>query len=171
MSTEEIIHHYQSPSVGWLEIRVTGKGVRSIEFVDAPGRPMDNAGHPVVKALISELEAYFSGKPMRFTVALDPGVGTPFQRRVWEELCRIPRGETRSYRQIAEAVGVPKAARAVGSANHANPLPIVVPCHRVITADGGLGGYGAGIHIKEVLLQLEGATHSEARSTHDRKSA
>lgn len=109
-----------------------------------------------MEQLLEELDRYFRGTLKEFAVALDPASGTPFQRRVWEELSRIPYGETRSYRDVAIGVGKPAAVRAVGMANHHNPIPIVVPCHRVIRADGSLGGYGSGIGIKKALLELEG---------------
>jgi AraC family transcriptional regulator of adaptative response/methylated-DNA-[protein]-cysteine methyltransferase len=83
-------------------------------------------------------------------------LGTPFQRRVWEQLCAIPRGQTRTYRQIAEALGRPGAARAVGRACGDNPVAVLVPCHRVVRGDGGLGGYAGGLSRKQALLQLEG---------------
>ncbi|AFC31420.1 methylated-DNA/protein-cysteine methyltransferase [Paenibacillus mucilaginosus 3016] len=104
------------------------------------------------------LEAYFAGKAARFEdIALDLR-GTPFQQEVWRELGRIPAGTTRSYREIAEAVGRPQAVRAVGAANGANPLPVIFPCHRVIGADGTLTGYRGGLRIKQALLALEGVS-------------
>ena len=110
------------------------------------------------------LDRYFSGAPEDFGgVPLDPG-GTDFQRRVWESLRAIPRGETRSYGQIAAAVGRPRAVRAVGSANRVNPIPIVVPCHRVIGSDGALRGYAGRLDRKEWLLRHEGAGRRHARS-------
>ena len=105
--------------------------------------------------LISQLDAYFAGKLREFTIPLDLR-GTPFQRRVWDLLCHIPWGETRSYGQIAKALGRPKAARAVGRAVGTNPVSIVVPCHRVIGSDGTLTGYGGGLDRKKALLKLEG---------------
>lgn len=105
-------------------------------------------------AVARELDAYFAGKLRRFTVPLDLR-GTPFQRRVWELLCDIPYGETCSYRDIAQAFGNPRATRAVGQAIGRNPVAIVVPCHRVIGSDGGLTGYGGGLHRKRALLDLE----------------
>src|ERR1019366_8236286 len=99
---------------------------------------------------------YFAGQLRRFDLPLDP-LGTDFQMRVWRELERIPYGETRSYLQMATAIGSPRAVRAVGEANGANPIPIVVPCHRVIGAGGRLVGYGGGLPLKKRLLQLEGA--------------
>ncbi len=103
----------------------------------------------------TQLQEYFAGKRRDFDLPLDPH-GTEFQLKVWEQLKRIPYGETRTYAQIAEAVGSPKGFRAVGLANNKNPLPIVVPCHRVIGAGGKLVGYAAGIKIKRYLLELEG---------------
>jgi methylated-DNA-[protein]-cysteine S-methyltransferase len=97
---------------------------------------------------------YLKGERKEFDLPLNPK-GTDFQKRVWKALCEIPYGETRSYKQIAETIGNPRAVRAVGMANHRNPLLIVVPCHRVIGADGKLVGYAAGIDKKAFLLQLE----------------
>jgi methylated-DNA-[protein]-cysteine S-methyltransferase len=107
------------------------------------------------KTLMKELTAYFSGEPVAFTVKLDVD-GTQFQRRVWSELMKIPYGNVRSYKWLAAKAGSPMAARAVGGALHANRVPIVIPCHRVIEASGGLGGYGGGLDIKRRLLELEG---------------
>jgi methylated-DNA-[protein]-cysteine S-methyltransferase len=104
---------------------------------------------------VTELEEYFSHRRDHFTMKMNP-VGTDFQKAVWAQLLKIPYGETRSYSQIAEAVGRPTATRAVGSANGSNPLPIVVPCHRVIGANGTLTGYAGGISIKTQLLEHEG---------------
>jgi methylated-DNA-[protein]-cysteine S-methyltransferase len=107
-------------------------------------------------ALVDELDRYFAGKLTKFTVPLDPASGTPFQRQVWNGLTAIPYGETRSYSGVAQGVGHPGAARAVGSANRRNDIPILIPCHRVIKADGTLGGYASGLKIKKALLELEG---------------
>ena len=97
---------------------------------------------------------YFSGRRQVFTLPLALE-GTPFQHRVWEALRKIPYGSTCSYGEVAAAVGNPKASRAVGMANNRNPLPVLIPCHRVIGADGGLVGYGGGLDIKKKLLALE----------------
>ena len=107
-------------------------------------------------ALAQELNAYFAGRLRQFTVPLDLR-GTAFQLRVWEVLYGIPYGETRSYGEVAQAVGKPKAARAVGQANGRNPVSIIVPCHRVIGSHGGLTGYGGGLQRKKALLDLESA--------------
>ncbi len=107
-----------------------------------------------------ELDEYFSGKRRNFTVALDLH-GTPFQLRCWNALIEIPYGQTCSYGDLARKVGSPNGFRAVGMANHDNPIPIIVPCHRVITSDRKLGGYGGGLEVKEKLLHLEGAKWRE----------
>jgi methylated-DNA-[protein]-cysteine S-methyltransferase len=103
-----------------------------------------------------QLEEYFAGERQTFELSLAPE-GTPFERTVWTELSRIPYGQTRSYVEIARAIGRPGAARAVGRANGANPIPIVVPCHRVIGANGSLTGFGGGLDVKSRLLEIEGA--------------
>lgn len=104
--------------------------------------------------VIAELHEYFAGRRQQFTVDLDL-YGTPFQKMVWLELLKIPYGETRSYKDIALAIDTPKAVRAIGGANHNNPIPIIIPCHRVIGSNGSLVGYGGGLSIKEHLLALE----------------
>lgn len=103
-----------------------------------------------------QLTEYLEGHRHSFDLPLDLSRGSCFQRRVWASTRRIPYGQARSYAQIAHDVGAPRAARAVGQALGANPVPIIVPCHRVVRADGSLGGYGAGPGLKEALLSLEG---------------
>lgn len=110
--------------------------------------------HPVIREAASELERYFAGELTTFNVKLDMR-GTPFQLRVWQALLDIPYGESCSYKHIAGAIGQPKAVRAVGGANNRNPLPLIVPCHRVVGASGALVGYGGGLNIKTYLLQHE----------------
>lgn len=106
---------------------------------------------PLKKAL----RRYFSGKEVKFTLPLDPFGGTPFQTKAWNAMRKIPYGETRSYKWLAQKTGNPKKARAAGQACGSNPLPILIPCHRVIKSDGGLGGFGGGLHVKRKLLRLE----------------
>lgn len=106
---------------------------------------------------IAQLAAYFAGERTDFTLALAPE-GTGFQRRVWDELCRIPYGETVTYGELAETLGQPGAARAVGLANGRNPISIIVPCHRVIGSTGSLTGYGGGLERKRQLLDFERGT-------------
>ena len=109
---------------------------------------------PLLRRTRRQLEEYFSGARKAFSLPLAPA-GTPFQRLCWDALCQIPYGETRSYGQQAAAIGRPKACRAVGGANHRNPISIIIPCHRVVGAGGGLTGYGGGLEKKEFLLGLE----------------
>ncbi|MEH3145953.1 MAG: methylated-DNA--[protein]-cysteine S-methyltransferase [Methylobacterium frigidaeris] len=126
-----------------------------------PPRPdwrRDDAAFPEVRA---QLGAYFDGRSTRFDIPLDPR-GTPFQLRVWEALTAIPPGETISYGELARRIGQPTASRAVGAANGANPLPVIVPCHRVIGAGGGLTGFGGGIETKRWLLALERGERPQA---------
>jgi methylated-DNA-[protein]-cysteine S-methyltransferase len=120
---------------------------KSIEW-----EPSDKKTRPYAR----ELAEYFAGKRRQFSFPLDLR-GTPFQLSCWRALLKIPYGETRTYADIARAVGQPQAFRAVGMANNRNPIAIVVPCHRVIASDGTLCGYGGGLDIKRKLLELEGA--------------
>jgi methylated-DNA-[protein]-cysteine S-methyltransferase len=110
--------------------------------------------HEVFAAAIAQLQAYFAGELQTFDLLLAPA-GTPFQQTVWQALQTIPYGETISYAELAERIGNPKAVRAVGAANGRNPIPIIIPCHRVIGSNGQLTGYGGGLPIKEALLSLE----------------
>ena len=112
------------------------------------------------RTTVTELEQYFAGQRRLFTLPLDLR-GTDFQKRCWRALLDIPYGQTRTYADIARAVGSPSGFRAVGMANHDNPIPIVVPCHRVVASDGTLGGYGGGLGMKRQLLQLEAAQAAE----------
>jgi methylated-DNA-[protein]-cysteine S-methyltransferase len=134
--------------------------LRIVHF-DQPGRPAtlgegwEESEKPFADAR-RQLEQYFQGKLRTFDLALRPE-GTPFQLKVWKALRRIPYGETRSYLDIAERLGDSRAVRAVGAANGRNPIPIIIPCHRVIGSNGSLTGYGGGIQIKARLLALEGA--------------
>ena len=121
-------------------------------MVPQPGEPARTA------RVRKQLEEYFAGTRQDFDLPLAPG-GTPFQREVWRELARIPYGETRSYGRIAAALGRPGAARAVGRAVGANRLQVVIPCHRVIGADGGLTGFAGGLAAKQFLLELERQSH------------
>lgn len=111
---------------------------------------------PLLVKVKKELDDYFAGRLMNFTTAIDLCEGSDFDRTVWKALLTIPWGETRSYKWLAGAVGKPKAARAVGSANGRNPIAVIIPCHRVIASGGGLGGYSGGLDIKRMLLDVEG---------------
>lgn len=120
-----------------------------------PDGPRDDE-HPILRQAVRELEEYFAGRRREFTVPVAPE-GTEFQLAVWAGLTRIPYGTTWSYAQLAQAIGRPQAVRAVGAANGANPIGIIIPCHRVIGSDGSLTGFGGGLPLKRRLLELEGA--------------
>jgi methylated-DNA-[protein]-cysteine S-methyltransferase len=144
--------------VGPLTVVCSQSGVREVRF-GKPDARLLAAAEPSEKMTVGirrQLKEYFAGKLSEFTVPLDP-VGTPFQKKVWKELSAIPFASTISYKDLAARVGNPRACRAVGGANGSNPLPIVVPCHRVIAADGSMGGYSgcAGLVTKRYLLELE----------------
>ncbi|MER7951449.1 methylated-DNA--[protein]-cysteine S-methyltransferase [Streptomyces sp. NPDC096079] len=136
-------------------VHMTGQRHRPPEetFGDPDPRPFDEA--------IRQLDAYFAGELTAFDLPLNL-IGTPFQLRVWEQLLRIPYGETRTYGELAEELGNPGASRAVGLANGKNPVSIIVPCHRVIGAGGGLTGYGGGLDRKQRLLAFESGTAEPA---------
>lgn len=147
---------YRSP-VGWLTIEATDRGVVGIAFGErAAAQPAVSAlarGH--LEAARAALADYFAGRPPQLP-ALDLQ-GSEFQRRVWRALLEIPWGEVRSYGELAAALGMPGAARAVGAANGRNPVAILVPCHRVVGAGGRLGGYSGGLDVKRRLLAHEAA--------------
>ncbi|MCH8313834.1 MAG: methylated-DNA--[protein]-cysteine S-methyltransferase [Nitrospinae bacterium] len=105
--------------------------------------------------VVKQLNLYFSGDLKNFNCKLDLSRGTSFQQKVWQQLTAIPYGKTQSYRMLAKAIGQPKAFRAVGNANGKNPLPLIIPCHRVIRENGDMGGYTGGLHLKRFLLDLE----------------
>lgn len=136
-------------------------GLQEIRFATGgEPRPLGGDGRAEETAVLHEAQAqladYFAGRLRDFDLPLAPR-GGPFELRVWQALLEIPYGTTCSYSEIAHRLGAPKATRAVGAANGRNPLPIVVPCHRVIGADGSLTGYGGGLEVKRYLLRLEGA--------------
>jgi methylated-DNA-[protein]-cysteine S-methyltransferase len=147
---------YESP-VGKISILASGDGVTELMFADdseaADGS--DGITNPILKKCLDQLGEYFSGRRSSFDIPLDLQ-GTPFQLSVWRTLLLIPCGATWSYGRVASQIGRPKATRAVGGANHCNPVSIIVPCHRVIGSDGKLTGYGGGLWRKEWLLQHEG---------------
>jgi methylated-DNA-[protein]-cysteine S-methyltransferase len=140
-------------------------GLMRVDFQhgDRPVRPaatwQEDPEH--LETAVHQLREYFQGQRQSFTLPLTPP-GTPFQQRVWQELQRIPFGTTLTYRQLAERLGMPQAARAVGHANGRNPLAIVIPCHRLIGSDGQLRGYASGIALKQRLLEHEGVQLSRS---------
>jgi methylated-DNA-[protein]-cysteine S-methyltransferase len=160
-------------SLGWVGIAWTAKGLAAV----ALPQPTESAalsqlpgGHGLalepplgldVAALAGKLRRYFEGETVVFDEPLDATLGTGFQKRVWAITRAIPRGQTRTYGEIAREAGSPGAARAVGQAMARNPWPIVVPCHRVVGSDGSLTGFGGGVAMKQQMLALEGALGSD----------
>jgi methylated-DNA-[protein]-cysteine S-methyltransferase len=154
-----------SSRLGRITLRTSDQGIREVALGDriAPRQRESDyvklngqktSGARWARQAARELEEYAAGKRKEFSVPLDVD-GTAFQKKVWRALLTIPYGETRSYGAIARQVGNPRGARAVGMANHHNPVAIVVPCHRVIASDGSLGGYAGGLQKKSQILQLE----------------
>ena len=143
--------------LGSLRIGFSPRGVTGVEFLPARRRQRDQApaGPAFLRCTIRDLREYARGQPVVFRVPLDLSGGTVFQQKVWRALCRIPRGQTRSYAWVARQIGRPRATRAVGAACGANPVPVIVPCHRVIASDGSLGGFSAGLPLKIRLLKFE----------------
>jgi methylated-DNA-[protein]-cysteine S-methyltransferase len=155
------VYQTMKSPLGRLTLVGSERGLAAVHWEDDPsgaglGGATQDTRHPVLLQAQQQLEEYFAGTRRTFTVKLDPS-GTQFQNKVWNALRTIPFGETRSYGQIADQIGSRKAVRAVGAANGRNPIPIIVPCHRVIGADGTLTGFAGGLAIKARLLALEGA--------------
>lgn len=160
MNYDDVVYTYMKSPAGTILLARTEAGITHIQFEEGkyPVRPRESwrrEDKPLLEA-VDQLRAYFDGRRFRFDLPLAPA-GTPFQQRVWEALQRIPCGETRSYGEIAKAIGFPTGSRAVGAANGRNPIAIVIPCHRVIGANGSLTGYAGGLRIKKALLDHETA--------------
>jgi methylated-DNA-[protein]-cysteine S-methyltransferase len=161
-----VLSRYESP-IGPLVLASEGDALLALEFPERSKgiAPRLKASHPdaaveegaTPKRIASALAEYFGGDTRALDRVEVRTEGTPFQREVWAALRRIPAGQVWSYKELAREVGRPKAMRAVGAANGANPVALVVPCHRVIATGGGLGGYGGGLHRKEWLLKHERA--------------
>jgi methylated-DNA-[protein]-cysteine S-methyltransferase len=158
MQADDLLYTELDSPVGELLLIGDGERLRGLHFQRgrrpvAVGAGWRRAERPFAAAR-RQLDEYFAGERSAFELPLD-GAGTPFQRRVWAALAAIPYGETVSYGELARRIGRPAAVRAVGMANGRNPISIVVPCHRVIGADGALTGYGGGVERKRYLLELE----------------
>jgi methylated-DNA-[protein]-cysteine S-methyltransferase len=147
-----------SSPIGDLGVGVDDSGVRRIAF---EGGPPGTAPDPLLDSVAEQLGGYFAGELTDFTLPLSPPGGTDFERAVWRAIAAIPYAEMRTYGQIAADVGEPDAARAVGVACNRNPLPLVVPCHRVVGAGGKLVGFGGGLPRKRFLLELEARVRVE----------
>lgn len=145
---------YLKTAIGILEIEEQDGYICSLVIMDQMPKNAVSEQSPILDAAISQLEEYFAGKRQAFDLPLKQA-GTAFQQKAWGYMLTIPYGKTVSYKQEAEAIGKAKACRAVGSANGKNQIPIIIPCHRVINENGGLGGYAYGLEIKKFLLNLE----------------
>ena len=144
---------YYNSKIGLIEVTGTETGILAVSFVEtATGKPAES--HSYVQACVTQLDEYFGGARQEFSVNLILQ-GTDFQKQVWQQLLKIPFGQTVSYLDIATALGKPSACRAVGSANGKNPISILIPCHRVLGTAGKLIGYGGGLWRKEWLLRHE----------------
>ncbi len=153
---EELFYRVVKGDFGSLGLLATDCALKGVAFMDK-----DNIvgkeylqSHPILDVAEEQLKAYMSGNLHTFSILLDPE-GTEFQKKVWKSMMEIPYGETRTYGEIATLIGSPKGARAVGMAANKNPIPIIIPCHRIIGASGKLVGYAGGLSLKETLLQLE----------------
>ena len=151
--TETFYSYYTSP-IGLVEVGGTSTAITTLYFVEQ--RRITYTSTPVVDQAVQQVEAYLTGMLSEFDVPVALQ-GTPFQQTVWQQLLTIPFGHTASYQDVADAIGKPKAVRAVGAANGRNPVSIIVPCHRVIGSNGKLVGYGGGLWRKEWLLRHEGS--------------
>ncbi len=149
-------HCYLNTPVGWLRISADEVGIAAIAFIADPPKVLETVTYAHLKEAYRQLAEYFRGERISFSLPLNPR-GTDFQKIVWKGLTEIPFGTTMSYKELATKVGKPGGARAVGMANNRNPLPIVIPCHRVIGANGDLVGYAPGLDVKKKLLTIEGA--------------
>lgn len=154
-STSRTFFVYHTP-LGRVTIEANGSAITRLAF-GAQQLAGEERATELTNRAANQLQEYFAGKRRVFDLPLAPE-GSEFQQRVWAELARIPYGQTRSYRDIAEAIGSPRAFRAVGGANNKNPIPIIVPCHRVVGANGSLVGYAYGTEVKARLLDLERCT-------------
>lgn len=148
------IGYYNSP-IGILEIIESNGYIIELKFIEEKNENQNEIFSDEINKCVNQLEEYFSGKRVDFDIKIKFLKGTEFQKSVWNSLIEIPYGETVSYKYIAEKIGNPKAVRAVGEANNKNPIPIIIPCHRVIGKNGSLTGYAGGLKTKEYLLNIE----------------
>jgi len=157
---QEVRFAVMDSPIGPITLASTERGLAGIHFGEAipPQGIIDESIH---RQAIQQLQEYFDGKRTDFDLPLDLQ-GTPFQKAVWARLQLIPYGETCSYGEIARSMGKPGAARAVGMANHDNPVAVVVPCHRVVGSDGSLTGYAGGLDVKKRLLDIESQKNSKS---------
>lgn len=152
-------YYYNSP-IGVLEITEQNAHITGVRLLTkgekVPSKEEESQLSPLLAEACTQLAEYFEGERKRFELPIAYPCGTQFQHVVWNALRDIPYGETRSYEDVAKAIGNPKAVRAIGQANTRNPILLLVPCHRVINKNGTIGGFGCGVEVKKQLLQLEG---------------
>ncbi len=165
----DLIHAIVETPLGWVAVLATQRGVRhltlphptredALAHLEAEAGAIGVEDAAALAGVLERVRAYYAGEPVTFDdIAVDLEGWPAFYRAVWEHLRRLPRGQTISYGELARAVGRPGAARAVGQAMARNPVPPIVPCHRVVASDGRLGGYGGGLEMKAHLLRMEGA--------------
>ena len=153
--------HFSAP-LGRITIVQNGDAITHLHIGETPVLPADaeERATPLLREACRQLSEYFAGTRQTFSLPLAPA-GTDFQKKAWRALCTIPYGQTRTYKDMAIAIGCPKGFRAVGLANNKNPIAILIPCHRVIGANGKLVGYAGGLHLKKFLLELEGVPVAE----------
>ncbi len=154
MCCDQAIYHTK---IGKIKIVSQAEVLNAIRFVKNEDAVEKCQRTKFSDSVCKQIQEFLAGKRTKFEIAYELE-GTPFQRKVWQELCRIPYGQTRSYKEIAAAIGNDRAYRAVGNASNKNPLPIVVPCHRVVGTNGSLTGYAGGLAIKKQLLAIESNT-------------
>jgi methylated-DNA-[protein]-cysteine S-methyltransferase len=159
MMIEEPMHRARvETSIGVLTLIASQRGLQRVLWPEeAPSMDTIGARNGVLDIAAEQIQAYFDGRLSTFDIALDL-IGTPFQLQAWRALAHIPYGATVSYSVQAARIGHPNAARAVGAANGRNPVPLVLPCHRVVGADGSLTGFGGGLHVKRALIEHEQRT-------------
>jgi methylated-DNA-[protein]-cysteine S-methyltransferase len=153
--SDSLNYRFLATPIGHLRLVSNGRALVRIEFQNRHGDDGRERGDPVLEQAARELQEYFAGERQTFRVPLE-AEGSAFQQAVWSALKKIPYGALRSYRDIAEQLGNRRAVRAVGAANGRNPIPIIVPCHRVVGSDGKLTGFAGGLPTKRALLDLEG---------------
>ena len=166
MQKRDALYQLLKTTRGWVAVAYTARGILALTLpLETPERAFKTLqgriSQPLARGqgyrkLARDLDCYFGGQEVLFDYLLDIAAATPFRQRVWVVLRRIPYGATQGYQEVARAIGMPRAARAVGQAVGANPIPLLIPCHRVVASDGSLGGFAWGRSWKRQLLQLEG---------------
>ncbi|MFQ5801523.1 MAG: methylated-DNA--[protein]-cysteine S-methyltransferase [Candidatus Methylomirabilales bacterium] len=173
MRESDALYQLLKTTRGWVAVAYTDRGILALTLpVETSARALetlqDKVSFPLAQGqgygkLARDLDRYFRGEAVSFNYPLDLTTATPFQQRVWAALRGIPHGATQVYQEVAKMIGMPRAARAVGQAVGANPIPLLIPCHRVVASDGSLGGFAWGLTWKRHLLQVEGIAPASKR--------